>query len=180
MLFILQPAFATTVAPPSFASLVQRADLIFTGRALRQRAEWRQIDGQRSIVTIVTFDVLQVHKGRAGKTQDLQFVGGTIGAVTLDVDAMPKFQPGEHVVLFVEQNGVNLSPLVGLYHGKFSLRRTAGGDDIVLKHNGEELTDVEDLGRQKSIAAPQHGARAPMKHHEFTARVAEAMKRNAR
>ena len=163
--------FATSVIAPSFDDLVTRADLIFTGQVISQHSEWRETDGKRSIVTIVKFGVEQVHKGRAGVTVKLQFLGGAIGAVTLDVSDMPKFSQGERVVLFVEKNSVNASPLIGFYHGKFSLRKDASGRDAVLKHDGQALVDVAELGRSKRAGA---GAiQSGLSHEEFAAKVRE-------
>jgi hypothetical protein len=149
----INPALATTVIAPTFDELVSRADLIFTGQVISQHSEWRNTDGQKSIVTIVKFGVEDVQKGRAGITVKLQFLGGAIGAVTLDVSDMPKFTQGERVVLFVEKDSINASPLIGFYHGKFSLRRDASGRDSVLKHNGEVLADVAEIGRAKRAHA---------------------------
>ena len=162
---------ATSVIAPTFDQLVQRADLIFTGQVLAQRAEWRNNGGQKSIVTLVTFGVRAVHKGRADATVTLQFLGGTVGDVTLDVSEMPKFKPDERVVLFVEKNGVNASPLLGFYHGKFSLRRDAHGRDTVLTHAGEPVADIAELGRPKSATVAAAAPRAAVSHEEFAALV---------
>lgn len=162
------PASATTVVAPSFEKLVQRADLIFTGQVISQRAEWRRTNGQSSIVTLVTFGVRAVHKGRADTTVTLQFLGGTVGGVTLDVSDMPKFTPGERVVLFVEKNGASASPLIGFYHGKFSLRSDANGRETVLKNDGKPLADVADINH---VPPPGVLARGSLSHDEFTGAV---------
>jgi hypothetical protein len=169
LLLAFSRAFATSVIAPSFDDLVSRADLIFTGPVISQHSEWRDTGGKRSIVTIVKFGVEQVHKGRAGVTVKLQFLGGAIGAVALDVSDMPKFTQGERVVLFVEKNSINASPLIGFYHGKFSLRRDASGRDTVLRHNGEALLDVADLGRSKR--AGSNAVPNGLSHAEFTEKV---------
>ena len=159
---------ATSVIAPTFDRLVASADLIFTGQAVAQRSEWRNANGQRSIVTLVTFGVEAVHKGRAGSTTTLQFLGGTLGDVTLEVSEMPKFTLGERVVLFVEKNGENASPLVGFHHGKFSLQKDAGGRATVVKHDGRALAGVAELGGAQPAAA---AARGGITHEEFTNQV---------
>ncbi len=164
-------ALATSVIAPSFDDLVTHADLIFTGQVISQHSEWRSKDGQRSIVTIVKFGVEQVHKGRAGVTVKLEFLGGAIGAVALEVSDMPKFSQGERVVLFVEKNSVNASPLIGFYHGKFLLRKDSAGRDAVLKHNGEALVDVAELGRAKRAGAAL--IQSGLSHEEFAGKVRE-------
>lgn len=173
LLFAASRVFATSVIAPSFDELVSRADLIFTGPVISQHSEWRDTGGKRSIVTIVKFGIEQVHKGKAGVTVKLQFLGGAIGAVTLDVSDMPKFTQGERVVLFVEKNSVNASPLIGFFHGKFSLRKDASGRDAVLKHNGEALVDVAELGRSKRAGA--HALQDGLSHADFAAKVRERL-----
>lgn len=162
--------FATTVIPPSFDQLVERADLIFTGQAISQRSEWRNRDGQKSIVTLVAFQVRAMHKGRADSTVTLQFLGGTVGDVTLNVSDMPSFKNGERVVLFVQKNGANASPLIGFYHGKFSLRSDAAGRETVLKHDGEHLSDVLEIGQARRTT---RSARVPLSSEAFTTKVRE-------
>jgi len=162
---------ATTVIAPTFETLVGRADLVFTGRMISERSEWRKIDGQRSIVTLVTFEVLSVQKGNAGRTIELQFLGGTVGGATLEVASMPRFTKGERAVLFVEKNGVNASPLVGFYHGRFRLVPDASGQETVAKHDGTPLADVSEIGR---AVAAQHFTTRAMTHGEFSAKIAVA------
>ncbi len=166
----LPNAPATSVIAPRFEALVDRAELIFTGQVISQGSEWRNINGQKSIVTLVSFAVRQVHKGRADAIVTLQFLGGTIGDVTLDVAEIPKFRNGERVVLFVEGNGVNASPLVGFFHGKFSVQKDSAGRDTVRQHNGEALATMHDIGRPKRAADVQERSVSP---EEFTSQIRE-------
>ena len=75
------PVRATSVLAPRFEALVDRADLIFAGRVTSQHSEWRDLNGQRAIVTLVTFSVERTHKGRAEPAVTLQFLGGRVGQV---------------------------------------------------------------------------------------------------
>jgi hypothetical protein len=172
-LIVFQSA-ATTVIAPRFEGLVDRADLIFTGQVTAQRSEWRNNNGQRAIVTLVSFAVQQVHKGRAGSSVMLQFLGGTVGDTTLDVADIPKFKPGERVVLFVEGNGLNASPLVGFYHGKFLVKQDPMGGDRVLQHNGEPLAAVAQLGRAKSAIAGEAMDRG-LSHEAFASQIRQRL-----
>ena len=150
--------------------LVSRAELIFTGQVVSQHSDWRNDNGQKSIVTLVSFSVQQVHKGTAGANITLQFLGGTVGDVTFDVAEIPKFKPGERVVLFVEGNGVNASPVVGFFHGKFSLQRDRTGRETVLKYNGEPFSAFSSAGRAKQVLAAASRSE-PMTLGEFTAEI---------
>ena len=77
----------------------------------------------------------------------LEFLGGTVGEVTLDVAEVPKFNAGERVLLFVEGNGIQFCPVVGVFHGKFRVHKDeTSGRDIVLMHDGKPLRDVGEIG----------------------------------
>ncbi len=159
---------ATSVLAPTFGRLVASADLIFTGQILAQRCEWQERRGRRSIVTLVTVGVESIHKGQAESVVTLQFLGGKVGDVSLEVAEMPRFNNGERAVLFVEGNGTNASALVGFYHGRFPLRRESDGPDRVLHHDGKPLLDVADIGR---TATAQRSLKPALTHDEFIRRL---------
>lgn len=138
---------ATTVIPPTFEEMADRADLVFVGKAVNSRAEWRTGGTDRVIFTFVEFEVQELLKGNSGKTVTLQFLGGTVGDVTLEVSGIPRFNAGDRVVLFVEKNGVHFCPLVGMFHGKYGLHKDeTTGRDMVLMYNGKPLRDVTEIG----------------------------------
>jgi hypothetical protein len=170
---------ATSVIAPRFETLVDRAELIFTGWVVGQRSEWRNNNGQRSIVTLVTFTVQQMHKGRAEPTVTLQFLGGSVGDVTLEVADMPKFKPGERVILFVEGNGSAVSPVIGFFHGRFSLQRDESGREAVFTYRNEPLVDVSEIGRAKRQPVTQETRRA-LAHDEFCAKIRERLSTGTR
>jgi hypothetical protein len=141
------PANATTVIPPTFEEMTDRAELIFVGKVVNSRAEWRTAGTNRVIFTLVEFERQEVLKGEAGVSVTLQFLGGTIGDVTLEIAGVPKFKTGDREVLFVEGNGVQFCPLVGVFHGKFGVRKDEkAGRDILVMHNGKTLRDVAEIG----------------------------------
>src|SRR6266480_5313283 len=76
-------ASATTVIPPTFEEMTDRAELIFLGKVVSSRAEWRALGTNRVIFTLVEFERQEVLKGEAGASVILQFLGGTVGDVTL-------------------------------------------------------------------------------------------------
>ena len=148
-------AQATTVIPPTFDELVSRAELIFQGTVVSVRSEWAGDTGkQKRIVSYVSFSSEDVIKGEAGSTYTLRMLGGTIGDRTLKVSDAPTFKQGDRVILFVEKNGTQFIPLVGIMHGCF---RVDGGD-IVRGHNGQNLTPAEALGPETASAASLNGA----------------------
>lgn len=148
IVFILVGAAkALTVVPPTFEEMAEQADLVFVGKSIASRAAWRTVGTDRVIFTFVEFQADEILKGSAGKTVTLQFLGGTVGDVSLDVAGIPRFSPGERVILFVEKNGVQFCPLVGVFHGKFGLRKDEKtGRDVMTMHDGKPLRDTAEIG----------------------------------
>jgi hypothetical protein len=143
----LATAKATTVIPPTFGEMADRADLVFVGKVAGSRSEWRSVGADQVIFTLVEFETQEVLKGNAGAKLTLQFLGGTVGNTTLEVADVPRFNVGDRVLLFVEGNGAQFCPLVGVFHGKFGVRKDEkSGRDIVVMHNGKPLRDVGEIG----------------------------------
>ncbi len=173
---LLGPAKATTIIPPTFEEMTDRADLVFLGLVLRSHAEWRSVGTNRVIFTLVEFKTQEVLKGDAAPTVMLQFLGGRVGDVRLEVSEVPAFETGERVLLFVEGNGVQFCPLVGVYHGKFRVgKEAASGRDVILRHDGKPLRDLAEIGAGAGPGfAPSRGTpaipsdRGPMGLAEFT------------
>ena len=86
---------ATSVVPPTFEEMVDRADLVFVGRVVNSSAAWRSVGTNRVIFTQIEFEMKEVLKGRAGNSVTLQFLGGTVGEATLEVADVPRFDAGD-------------------------------------------------------------------------------------
>jgi hypothetical protein len=153
--------------------------LIFIGCTIGSDAAWRVVGTNRVIFTRVEFSAQEILKGNAGASIALQFLGGTVDDVSLTVADMPAFKAGDRVLLFVEGNGAQFCPLVGVYHGKFGLRKDeTSGRDTVIMHNGKPLRDIANIGPgaaagagtkpTKLLAAPE---REPMSVDDFKERI---------
>src|SRR5678809_1628534 len=129
-------ALATTVIPPSFDELVSRAEVIFQGSVTDVRSEWTGEGAQRHIMSYVTLKVEEAIKGNPGASVTLRMLGGTVGAETMEVADGPKFKVGDRDILFVENNGTQFIPLVGIMHGRFRVKKDAAGQDAVFTNEG--------------------------------------------
>jgi hypothetical protein len=144
-------ALATTVIPPTFEEMTDRAEVIFVGKVVSLRSEWRGVGPQRAIFTLVEFEKTETLKGDSKPAITLQFLGGTVGEATLEVGGVPKFKVGDRELLFVAKNGVQVCPIVGVFHGKFDVRTDEkSGRDFLVRHNGKELRDVGEIGAGES------------------------------
>ena len=146
-------ALATTVIPPSFDELVSRAELIFQGSVIDVRSEWTGEGAQRHIMSYVTLKVEDAIKGNPGPTVTLRMLGGTVGGETMEVADAPKFKVGDRDILFVENNGTQFVPLVGIMHGRFHVKRDTTGQDTVFTDEGFPLSDVTQLGKDPKAAS---------------------------
>ena len=146
-------ALATTVIPPSFDELVSRAEMIFQGTVTEVHSQWVGEGGDRHINSYVTFKVEDVIKGKPGAQITLQMLGGTVGNERMEVPDAPKFKVGDHDILFVENNGTQFIPLVGIMHGRFRVKKDENGRDTVFTNEGSPLADFTQLGKDETKAS---------------------------
>ena len=141
-------ARATTVIPPTFDQLVSDAEFIFQSNVTGVRSQWIGEGGQRQIVTYVTFKVEDAVKGSPGASYTIRMLGGTVGDITMAISDAPKFQVGDRDILFVENNGTQFIPLVGIMHGRFHIERDQSGQEVVTTNEGEPVKDVAQFGKE--------------------------------
>jgi hypothetical protein len=152
----LQAAVATTVLPPSFDQLVQQAEVIFQGSVTDVRSQWVGEGAERHIVSYITFKVEDGIKGNAGPLYSIRMYGGTVGEDSMGISDAPNFKTGDRDILFVENNGTQAIPLVGLMYGRFHVRAGQSGEDTVTRNEGEPIKNVAQLGREmESVSSPQ-------------------------
>jgi hypothetical protein len=163
-LFSLSAAWGTTVVPPTFDQLVSQAEVIFQGAVSDVRSEWAGAGAQRHIVTYVTFKVEERFKGNVGATYSIRLLGGTVDGETMVVTDTPKFSVGDRDILFVENNGSQFVPLVGISHGRFRVEREqTTGRDVLMTNERAPLSDVSQLGKNQRAAT----AGGPLSVDEF-------------
>ena len=137
---------ATTVIPPTFDQLVEQAQVIFHGTVTKLNSEWIGEGGQRHIVTYTTFKVKDALKGAPGQTFTMRTFGGTVDGESMTIGDAPTFAVGDEDILFVENNGSQVIPLVGIMHGRFHVRKDDSGREMVTTNEDAPLRDVSRLG----------------------------------
>jgi hypothetical protein len=139
---------ATTVIPPTFDQLVTEAELIFQGSVTDVRSQWMGEGAEHRIVTFVTFAIEDAIKGTPGNSYTMRMLGGTVDGETMEVSDAPKFKVGDRDILFVEHNGTQFIPLVGIMHGRFHVTT----NETVTKDSGAPVADVAKLGTDENAA----------------------------
>ena len=149
----LSGARATTVIPPTFDELVTKAETIFEGTVTGSRSEWTGEGSNRHIVTYVTFKIEDAIKGAPGSDYTLRMFGGTVDGQTMEVSDAPRFKVGDRDILFVENNGTQFIPLVGIMHGRFHVQTDPNGvTEKIAKDSGAMVADVAKLGQDEAAA----------------------------
>ena len=167
---------AASVIAPTFGAMVARAQAVFVGETLDVRSRWVSTSSGPAIVTVVTFKVVRTLKGDLGAQTQLEFLGGTVGDYRLEVPGIPRFRVGDEDVLFVDERGQPVSPVVGFMHGRFRVLEEPGtGRRSVARHDFSPLTSVTEIGA--STAAARAPSARSMSLADFETEIARALRR---
>jgi hypothetical protein len=167
---------ATTVIPPTFDRLVTDAEMIFEGTVTGLRSEWTGQGNERHIVTYVSFKIEDPIKGAVGAEYTIRMMGGTVDGQTMEVTDAPRFKVGDRDILFVEHNGTQFIPLVGIMHGRFHVQADdKGANEKVAKDNGALVANVAKLGQDEKAAT----SGAAISKAEFKAAIRQKLAEKA-
>ena len=145
---------ATTVIPPTFDRLVTDAEMIFEGTVTALKSEWTGEGNDRHIVTYVTFKIEDPIKGPLGTDYTIRMFGGTVDGHTMEATDTPRFKVGDRDILFVENNGKQFVPLVGIMHGRFRVKQDeVNAPESISKDNGANVSDTGKLGLDEKAAS---------------------------
>ncbi len=153
--------WATTIRPPSFEELVDLSGRIVRAEVVEVRPFEDSHEEDRIVRTEIILNVLESFDGNVpvGELR-IRHLGGEVNGLRLEVGAMPKFESGKEVVLFLHSEGRFICPTVGWGHGKYRVDRTASdGVARIIRSNGLPLQSIA------QVAEPIHGG--PMKAQSF-------------
>ena len=137
---------ATSVVPPTFTALVERAQVVFVGETVAVESRWITTSAGPAIVTRVTYRVERTIKGSLGAQTTLEFLGGTVGEARFEVSGVPKFRVGDKDVIFADERGRPVSPIVGVMHGRFRvLHDPASGRESMARFNFQPFASISEL-----------------------------------
>jgi hypothetical protein len=150
-----------TIVPPMFYSEILKASQqIVTGTVVGSTCRYER--GKETIVTLVTFANLTVHKGKVDKKFTLRFEGGSMGDDHLKVALVPQFKVGSRYLLYIDDlSGKKISPIVGFHQGAFEVKNV-NGREVLLNTFGQELIGIrKDRFVFAAKPAPAKIGRAP-------------------
>jgi hypothetical protein len=113
--------WATTLAHMSVAQMSQTAPVIVRVRCEENTARW----DAGEIWTFTRFAVADIWKGSVPREITVRLLGGTVGNLNSTVAGIPRFQPGETVILFLEPTSHGDLSVLSWQQGTFRLRTDA-------------------------------------------------------
>jgi hypothetical protein len=124
---------ATTFMQMSLSKIAQTAGLIVRVRCLSNSVAW----DAGEIWTFTTFEIEETWKGvpvGAAAQVTVRLLGGSLGNVTSTVSGIPRFRPGEEMVLFLEPSVRGTFSIVSWAQGTFRIHRDMRtGQEIVIQ-----------------------------------------------
>jgi hypothetical protein len=149
LLLFSAPASATSVLQLTFQELCQQSVLIFEGRVTQVEA--RQDPSTGFVWTQVKLEVIDnIHGPALDSDMELQFLGGTVNDLTLDVAEMRIPESDERGIYFVGSLGKRqIHPFVGWSQGHFIVKSDPRGQGRVFTQDHRPVLAIEQTFRKK-------------------------------
>jgi hypothetical protein len=124
---------ATTLERMSLAKMAQTAPLIVRARCLANSTAW----DTGEIWTFTSFAIEESWKGAppaAAAQLTVRLLGGSLGNLTSTVSDVPRFHPGEEVILFLEPTPRGDFSILSWVQGTFRIRRDPRtGEEVAIQ-----------------------------------------------
>ena len=129
-MWISTAACGGSVRAMTIAQQAVEADRILIGDVLNVESYWN--DGHTQIRTRIRIKPTDYLKGAARRVENLDYVGGTVDDLTLIRTDTPFFEPGMHVLLFLDADDYLVGSFQGAYHtdGENAVRMVMPLDQI--------------------------------------------------
>ena len=147
LFFGLMTASATSIRPPSFEQLVDGSGRIVRATVSSVRPYEDSYEGKRVVRTEIVLNVLENIRGEGTSGElKIRHLGGEVNGLRMEVGAMPKFEVGKEMVLFLHGEGRFICPTVGWGHGQYGVDRS-GVDGIarIRRSNGSMLSNLKQV-----------------------------------
>jgi hypothetical protein len=125
--------WSSTLVSMSLDQLTQASSVIVQARVINQGSRWN--DSHTQVLTITTVAVLQVFKGNAPSTLEIEQLGGRVGNMNVFVPGETALQPQAEYVLFLEPTPASSHyRLVGMTQGAYRIYQdsTTHQDRVIL------------------------------------------------
>jgi hypothetical protein len=103
---------------------------------------------QGSIWTVTQFDILETLKGAPQSRIQVRLPGGRVGHFTMNVEAVPRFQPEEEGVLFLEKTNEGDYSVTSWAQGTFRVGKNARGGEATVTQDSSAMSVFDQTTRQ--------------------------------
>jgi hypothetical protein len=138
---------ATTLARMSVAQMSQTAPVIVRARCLAKSTRW----DAGEIWTFSTFAVEEVWKGSVAAQITVRLLGGSAGNLTSTVAGIPRFRPGETVVLFLEPTARGDLSVLSWQQGTFRVRPDPRGAQEIVTQDTASFATFDSATRRFEV-----------------------------
>jgi hypothetical protein len=136
---------ATSVPSLTFEELTDRSELIVSGQVTRSWADW---DSEHKFIwTHYELSVSNAQKGTPGLTVELAEPGGVVGIQGMAIAGAVVYQPGDHVLVFLQRMPNGYLRTTGWSQGKYTV------DNTGRLHAETSLRGLDVVSAQKGAAA---------------------------
>ncbi|MBI5141053.1 MAG: hypothetical protein HZA20_02520 [Nitrospirae bacterium] len=136
-------SFGAILPYQSFEDIIVKSDGIVIGTVYE--VEYHRFDAGQ-IYTYLTLTNIEVLDGRYDSPElSIEIEGGEVDGEVLDIEGSPHFEVGDHVILFLLENGTQIVPFVGWTQGVFRIHDdiTTFANKIVTDYNGNRIFGME-------------------------------------
>jgi hypothetical protein len=140
-------ALATTLLRMSLSKMSQTAKVIARARCVGSSASW----DAGEIWTFASFDTEETWRGSPPSRFTVRLIGGRIGNLTSSVSGVPRFSPGEDVILFLEPTRRGDFSVVGWEQGTFRIRRDPQTGEASVSQDTASFGTFDPVTRQFEV-----------------------------
>jgi hypothetical protein len=141
------PLEATTLARMSVDDLTHSAGAVARLRCVAHESRW----DRGEIWTFTRFAVIESWKGSLPTHVTIRLLGGHVGELTSIVPGVPRFEPGDEAVLFLETTRAGDFSVTGWTQGTFRIHRAGAGQELVTQQTAAYT--AYDLGSHQPSAS---------------------------
>jgi len=136
-LIVTMSAWGATLERLSLDEMAARSTAIVRARAISNSTDYLG----STIYTKTRFEVLERYKGPEGSQVEVTEPGGTVGLTRQTYSGVPRFNPGQEMVLFLWTGPSGRTQVIGLSQGVFEVSRSSSSADaeVTRQPSGETM-----------------------------------------
>jgi hypothetical protein len=144
-------ASGTSLVRMSVADMTRISSAVVRARCMANETGWQ--GGE--IWTVTTFSVEETWKGATAIQIRVRLPGGSTGGLTSTIAGVPRFMPGEDVVLFLEAKGKGEFSVVSWMQGTFRVWRDVRSGGLIAWQDTAGFEEFDFAARENRASHPR-------------------------